>query len=1068
MPGMTNPDVERASPWRGIFEDVRAAAGSARDEHGVVGSINWLRSAMEAHGANPNVVRNIIYRDKGKLADKRALFEILNELWTRSGHPPLRAPELEVLLATDGSADQEVLQLLGREKRRAYRTFVGGVRGGSFPKLLVTGRPGSGKTLLADFVQQALEIAPRAVDSVQRVEFGSHDLASDLGRLAAALGIAPDLLESSLVRIGSASAFAVQADAQAEVARVLIDGVRHQARPLVLLAHVSQSLVGEGSLGLTPLRLNTPEVPRVTATEWLWEALLEPLSRLPKVALFVSMTDVPARVMQHPGRFDGPIKLAPPTTSEARRFVKARLPHLPPTQQEELVRKAGRSFEELRTLTLLAEVRQPPSDLAMEDADASLVQLSRLLEPSELPELAGFLAALSVLAIPEFPTFEASVLNRLRGAEPEQAIGSFELAFLDPVPGAPATFRCFSRQFGRVLRDRLRDADLATYRRLNLEAAEAFRTAAEADPGSEMAARFLHHAFEGRDWDTLQTWLRQHSIKQALVRRIWQAAEAEYQDADTFASVALQVAAHYVKLGSYEHADARRAFAALARSPDPDVRAWTNLKRAEGEIMKGRFDQAERLLAQGSAGAEPLQRAEVALARASIARWRSELDEAARLVDDVARPLASALDGDESAVRVARAKVAVWSGLIRKDRGDLEGALAEFDSVTTDDDLIRARLAFQRGDVRLQLGHFDHALVELDQAVRRAHGSEAPIQEQARYRARRGALLRAMADTAKAKEDFRTARSLLESQEGDELERSFWLAKVDEESSLTLLTAGEFEEALFRLTRASLHLREYAAAFGVEADYRLLRASLRLAVAYACRALAWPYRRPFAALPIRNVDVADLRHGRERIEEVRRQLEARPNHDHHSRLLRATHLHAALFAAEPSASLEHGEAAARLSLFPYQSAETLTVLAVAYMRAGDTSRALAAVAEAEGQLDACLRAAGGPERGDLNLRAQLEAVSLTAAMLDGGRDAAASRLAAALADTALAPFHESLLRAFGEAAEAAELATGAWLEHPPLKGLLGATGDAGDLASSRLPDMLVARWRERFGAGGAS
>src|SRR5690625_8019671 len=56
-----------SSPWRRIFEQVRTATGNQRDEHGTLGSINWLRKQMELRNANPNVVRNIIYRDKGKL-----------------------------------------------------------------------------------------------------------------------------------------------------------------------------------------------------------------------------------------------------------------------------------------------------------------------------------------------------------------------------------------------------------------------------------------------------------------------------------------------------------------------------------------------------------------------------------------------------------------------------------------------------------------------------------------------------------------------------------------------------------------------------------------------------------------------------------------------------------------------------------------------------------------------------------------------------------------------------------------------------------------------------------------
>ena len=85
---LSKPTPE-TNPWRRIFEDVREVVGNARDETGMVGSINWLRKRMEQRGANPNVVRNIIYRDKGKLSDKRVLFEILNELWETSGRAAL-------------------------------------------------------------------------------------------------------------------------------------------------------------------------------------------------------------------------------------------------------------------------------------------------------------------------------------------------------------------------------------------------------------------------------------------------------------------------------------------------------------------------------------------------------------------------------------------------------------------------------------------------------------------------------------------------------------------------------------------------------------------------------------------------------------------------------------------------------------------------------------------------------------------------------------------------------------------------------------------------------------------
>lgn len=1058
----SHPPDEHASPWRPIFEAVRKTVGQRRDVNGVLGSINWLRKEMERRGANPNVVRNIIYRDKGKLPDKRVLFEILTELWASTGQPPFRAPELEVLLSPGSSAEQEVLQLLGREKRRAYRTFVGGVRAGETPRLLITGRPGSGKTLLADYVQQALEIPPRAADRIVRLEFSSGDLASALGRLAQALGVPPELVESKLLRIGSSSAFAVQADAQAEVARVIIDAARHEPGRTVFLLHISQSLSGQDSLGLVPLRLNTPEVPRVSASEWLWLSLLEPLSRLPNVAVLGSMADVPARALQRLGAFDGPIKLTPPTTSEARRFVKARLPHLPTSQQEDIVQRAGRSFEELRTLTLLAEVREPVGKEALEGSQLSIEQLSKLVEASGDARLRDFLSALAVLSIPEFPTFRAETVMRLR-QQASSDLNAFELAFLDQVPGEEGIYRCFSRQLARALRQRLQDGDIARYRGLNLAAADAYREGAWADPASEAASRFLHHVFEARDWETMAVWLRRNSIQQSLVRRIWSAAESELSGSKTFHSIARQVAAHYVKLGSYDHADAVSAFNALARSDDVDVRAWTTLKRAEGEVLKGRFEHAQRLLETCPGTSVPLLRAEVALVRASIARWHSGLDEAARLVDEDARRALAAVADDDAASDLARAKVEVWAGLIAKDRGDLEGALAEFDSVTIDDDLIRARIAFQKGDVGLKLGRFDQALRELNLAVRLSHRSEALVQEQTRYLARRGTLYRRMGDVVSAQRDFAAARSILETSEAEPVEREFWLAKVDDEAALALLAEGLFEEATFTLSRSIERFRAYAKAMEVDAEYRVLRTTLHIGLAYACRGLAQPFRLPLPVLPLPHADLPDLRHARQRIAEVLTALDAKAGEEVFGGLVRRAHLHASLVATTAEEALDHADKAVEASRFDYQRAEAMAATIAARLKMADTRGAAIALGRGESALRASLPPRGTGERGDLGLRAQYVALAGATQLQLGSSSEAAERLVGALDDPDLAAYHEGLLRAFGEGAERMPATDGAWREHTRLGELLGL-GDRPDVGPARLPDALVARWRHRRSA----
>jgi len=1052
---MTKTRNEAGSPWRPIFEEVRQAVGHKRDEHGMVGSINWLRHAMEARGANPNVVRNIIYRDKGRLPDKRALFLILDELWRSTGRPPLRMPELEALISPNASAEQEVLQLMGRDKRRAYKALLGGLRAGEMPKVLVTGRPGSGKTLLTDYVQHGLELAGFGADDIVRLEFGSVDLATSLTRLGVSLGVPSEVMESRLVRIGTASAFAVQADAQAEVVRVLLDAVRQRRDKLVLLLHVSQGLTAQDSLGLAPLRLNTPEVPRVGAPEWLWVTLLEPLARQPQVALFVTMTDLPARAMQRLGQFEDPIRLTPPTAADARRFVKARVPHLSPTQQEDIVQRAGRSFEELRTLTLLAQARSPQPDGGAA-GEEYIEQLSRLVEVTGDPELRAFLAALAVLSPPDFPTFDARVLRQVQGLKRE--LGPFELSFLDAVPGQPEQYRSFSRQLTRELQARLHESDPDYYRRVQHAAADAYREAAEVEPDGEAAARYLHHLFESRDWRELTDWLSRYAVSHALVRRVWQAATSELQGQPELDLVAREVASHYVRLGAYDHPDAVRAFETGAASADPSLRAWTLVKRAEGEVLAGRFDRAEVLLDTSPPSDDPLIRAEAALARASIMRWRSELDAAAQLVADEVRTELARLPGPERSAqaRLALTKATVWEGLIAKDRGELEEALAAFELASPDDDLVAARVAFQRGDVCLKLGRFDAALTALDAAVEAAGRSEALAQEQARYLARRGTLHRLRGDLPASQADFAAAREQLEAAELEGPEREFWRAKLDDESAYTALAAGDFEEATFLITHALATFRAYAAAAGADATFRVLRGTLHLATAYACRGLAQPLRLPYTVLRSES-DGPDLRHARERIDEVISALAGAPRHQ--GALKRQALLLASRFAASGDEGQAFADAALELSRYPYQRAQALAARAAAKLRRTDLAGALTDLGEADAALARVADSALAPERGDTGLRSQLAALTIAAHLAADAEKEAAEALVAALEDDELAPYHEGLLRAFGESADAVGV-TGGWKSHRRLRLLLGVDG-TGPSTPARLPDALVAAWRSR-------
>jgi len=1002
-----------------------------------VGSINWLRKQMELRGANPNVVRNIIYRDKGKLADKRVLFKILGELWESTGKPPLHAPELELLLSTPPEGEGEVVGLLGREKRRAYGSFVGAVRAGKHPKLLLTGRQGSGKTLLSDFIQGALEPSAGASGEVVRQEFSAADLAAGLRKLALAVGVSAEAFEAKLVKVGVAGAYAVQADAQADVARTVLERLRQRETPLVLLLHVSQSFSGaQDTLGNAPLRLNTPDVPRVGLTEWLWHTLLEPIGRLGHVSLLVSMADLPLTLLNRTGAFEGPVKLSPPTANEARRFVRARAQHLSAEQQEALVGRAKRSFEDLRTLTLLAEAREPL------DTSRHTEQLSQLVVSSSDARLKDFLEVLAVLALPEYPAVAQGDLEALRESEPS-ALSGLELAFLDAVPGEPGCWRPFARQFSRALRSKFKEADPDRFRALSLAASRLYAEAAYREPRGDAAGRFVHHLFAARVWPELTAWAEGAAVPQSLLGRIWRAARLELQprDTPTFEAVALQVASYYVRLGSTEHPDAGEALAVLAASGDPKLRAWALLKRAESDVLQGRFEHAEMLLRSWRAVDDPVLTVEAALVRANLARWHSRLSDAAALART---SLGTLSDPDlERRTPTLAVRLAFWSGLAAKDEGALEGALERFEAIRTSDELLRARVRFQAGGVLMALGRLAEAHAALSDAASAAYQGEAPAFERARYLSRRGTLLRRQGALDAARADFAAARAALAGAElgATSFRLSFERAKVQDEEALGRLAEGRFDEAVSALQEDLETFAGYGERYGVDPSFRILRGTLRLALAYGCRAFSHPYRLPFGPFPEAAAGHPDLQQARRLVREVLGTLESAPNRYESLR----THAHlAASLLLPPGEAAPEAERALALARYPYQRGQAQAYLSAALLRGGEPTRAKALIAHAESQLRAA-------RTDDHALWAYLAALEASAHLYLGEPQAAHARVAGALATPQLEPYHDLIVRRLGEVAEG--------LGHPLDPAALGLGGPLP--ATLRPADALVTRLGRR-------
>ncbi len=1079
------------SPWRAVFDSLRQTAAGRRDAAGAIGSINWLRHAMELHGANPNVVRNIIYRDKGRLPDKRALYQVLMDLSQQLTGEPLDVPALAWLASPYAAAEQEVMQVLGREQRRAYRILIGGVRERIGPKVLITGKPGSGKTILTDYLEEGLALEGGDGLKVARTEFVAPDLADALARLATAVGVDPDLVESRLMRVTIGSAFAVQADAQAEIARLILDAARQRRDgQLVLLVRLSRGLCQSGTMAGVPLRLNNPDVERVNALDWLWLTLLRPLSTLPELSLFVNVSELPKSAHTAPGAFGPAIRLSPPTVTESRRFVRARLPDAGEADIEQIVAVAARSYEELRTLALLAQARTGSLG-ATGLKERSLEQLSQLSGPAGETELRTFLATMAVLATPDFDGYPEDALIDLLGRR-RRRLSEFELSFLDPVPRSPGYHRPFSRQLARLISVRLESEEPERHLDLHLRAAAWYRKRAEeesavthagdaggdsagtgvtdGDRTDQLSARYIHHALAAADWEGVAAWLEERGLPYQLLQRVWHRARESDVESGLLERIARQVAAHFVRLGAYQHLEAVRAFELLSASPSATLRAWAAGKRAEGEVAQGRFERALALLDSAPATDDRTVRAVQALARAGVERWRGDLGAAALQLAEATRGFKPGHEPRNRAERDVLAKVKLAEALLQKDRGELKEAFATLsDDGLAADDLTRARLAFQRGDVAARLGLLDTALSEFDLSVSLSRGSDALEQEQGRFLARRGSLLRLRGDLSASRRDFAAARERLASAKTDPSEAAFWSARVADEEAYTLLAEARFEDAALSLTAALAAFRSYEQRHGVDATFRILRASLRLGVCYALQDLRQPLRRPFSAVSISLVSPAVTRMQggvEDLLQTVEERLGSTPSADANGHLLGLRHdalLFATLLGDPQGTAPERARSALAASRTPYEKAKAHSAAAALALRLSDADAASEALESAAGEIATSVLGAPltavADERGDLGLLAQLAAHRSAAGLLARDLHAATEALCDALETSDLEHFHEDLLRAFGTTAEALAVG-GAWLRQRRVRSLLGVNG-TGPSTPARLPDALVAAWRSR-------
>ena len=411
-----------------------------------------------------------------------------------------------------------------------------------------------------------------------------------------------------------------------------------------------------------------------------------------------------------------------------------------------------------------------------------------------------------------------------------------------------------------------------------------------------------------------------------------------------------------------------------------------------------------------------------------------------------------------------RAKIGLWSGLIAKDLGDLESALAAFDAIPRADDLDAARVAFQRGDVFMNLGHFDRALAAMNNAVALARGSEALVAEQTRYLARRGTVHRRMGDLDRAFADFDEARHVLlgarpdeerRRDSAEEADRDFWLARVDDEAGLACAGRGSLRrrDVAFAATCAFPPLRRHP---------RRRRDVPRPAQSPAAGAgVRLPRGRPAVSASLRHLAALggtgpDLRHARDLIGGVLDHIDATRDGSRPGSLARDTLLAANLFAADGAAALAAAERALAGSRYPYQREQAHAHAAGGALRSGDPDLAERHLAQARSAREETASSGGLDERGDLELEAWLYALDAFAAIHRGDVAEAAARVSAGLRRPELGRYHTALLQQYGDAVEERDLDGEAAARL--LAALVPIEVEDGH-GALRLADALVAGWR---------
>ena len=739
-----------ATPWLRYLEELRPHL-QGRDHRGRKGSLRWLEALMAERGGRAGTVRNILYKDLGSPEEKERLYRILADLYREAGLKP-PPPPAELFL-------KSARKVLGRDKRRIFRHFLRELEAGRRPQVVVVGGAATGKGVLLSALRQALAAFPGKTPFVLNL---GGELAQALIPLAEELGVEAETLLSQL---SPTQPYILQGALQQEFLAALAQALNRAGRPLLLRAEAQGTLEG--------LPLRGPDGGQRGLSAWL-----EPFLRSLEIPYLAALTEPPPTLPYQP--------LSPPSREEARRFVRERLPHLPPERLEALVNQAGRNFGELSRLVLLEAAKHDPETPLQDD-----------------PALRPLLEALAAFSPEADPAFPAALLERALN-RPLERLSQAEKALLEWVGDG-------------LVRPSLRSL-------LPQEAPrELHRLALEFFPRENLFRR-LYHARKAGERRILLDLLTEDPARLALLPGLWQEARSwPKEDREALAAALVRYRA---VLGQYAHPEVEEALALLAQAEDPRLRASARIKAAEAKADAGLYKEAEALLPPEEEFPllDETARAEGLLVRAAVERWKGDYEKAARYAERAA---------ELSVAPFLKDRVQLWRGLVAKDLGRYEEALTALAQVGHDP-LLLGRARYQMGDLLMRLGS-PEARARMEEGLKALEEAGAPQDEVARVRARYATLLRRLGLYPEAEAAIRRAL--------EEALDPFTRARVESEAGILQAAQGRPLEALALLSRAEAYFRTTGER-PKEARYRHLRTLFRLAAAYLLLETGTPYRPP--------------------------------------------------------------------------------------------------------------------------------------------------------------------------------------------------------------------------------